>query len=190
MTLNLLSPIPGPLQYQSASPCTLDDQQVIDSQPADIASSDWCEPSFRVIEHDERGRELIPTRVLALTPGYLAFAADDLASVKRIIGPFGEFLPLQTTQGRRWYFRPLHYLNGFAAPESGAKYSSDGKRVISFKTVAIRNLSVHSVGVFKVKGLRRSPVLYRPDIVERLLETNLFTGVEFKIKGIALRPSQ
>jgi hypothetical protein len=188
VSFNLYSPIAGPLEYQSASPRNLEDQAAVDARPHERTSTGWSEPFFNIFETDERGRDLLPVNVLVLAGGYLAFLPEHSELVHPVLAPYGVFLPIQTTRGHYAYFRPNHYLDGLDAEESSAKFSDDGKRVIFYRSLVIRNDRINSVGVFKVDELRKGPVLYRPDIVERLLDYNIFTGVEFAQKGKAVEP--
>lgn len=106
--------------------------------------------------------------------------------VRNVLAEYGDFLPIDTTMGEYLYLRPSHYLRGLDAGESGVRYSADGSRIIWFRNIVIRNSGVDSAGVFKVEELHKSPVLYRPDIVSKLIDSGLFEGVEFKKKGIAV----
>lgn len=184
--IDLYSPIPGPLAYRAASPRTLHDQNAIATRPSDWIDEEWVAPYFKIVGTDERGKELLPARVLALPGGYLAFSSTNIPMVRNVLAEYGDFLPVDTTMGEYLYLRPSHYLGGLDAEESGVKYSADGSRIIWFRNIVIRNRDVDSVGVFKVEELHKSPVLYRPDIVSKLLDSGSFEGVEFKKKGIAV----
>jgi len=184
--IDLYSPIPGPLAYRAASPRSLQDQNAIAARPSDWLGEEWVAPYLKVVGTDEQGKELLPVRVLALPGGYLAFSSTDIDMVRNVLAEYGDFLPIDTTMGEYLYLRPRHYLGGLDAEESGVKYSADGSRIIWFRNIVIRNSDVDSVGVFKVEELHESPVLFRPDIVSKLIDSGLFEGVEFKKKGIAV----
>jgi hypothetical protein len=183
--IDLYTSLLGGLQYQSVAGRTRADQLAISARPSDPPGPNLETPFFEIFDRDETGRELIPTDVLALSSGYLAFRPDDIDKISPEVSQYGEFLPIDTSQGPRLYFRPSNYLSGLDPEESGVKYSADGKRIIWLPRTVITNELVESIGVFKLDQVERGPVLYRSDIVENMRRTGLFTGIEFKLHGWA-----
>jgi hypothetical protein len=133
-------------------------------------------PRMRLIKRDGAKR-LADSDSPWLGAFALIFRSGVVDRVEPLLGPFGEFLPLECDDADLRVFNPTCVLDALDAESADVARFDDG-RIMRVRRYAFRPDVVEGVDIFKLTGLRVSPTFLSQRVADALRTSGL-RGLDF-----------
>jgi hypothetical protein len=141
----------------------------------------WASLPMHVLDRDGDGTPLQPADLPWLVSTTLAVAPAALPTIRPLLEPYGEFLPVSGSAIGCHLFNCTSWTDALDEEASELARFSDG-RIMRIRTVILRAGAFQQAEVVRLKQTPRGPLYFSEALVRRITALKL-TGTQFSPRG-------